>query len=115
MKDLSYQELVDKAKAAGIETSNVKKEDLIKQLQDLEDKKVEEKKAEDKKPEDKKVEKSKEKKVESSDVTFETTKKVEFQIDSVKFEGTKFTFPKDIVESRKKTLTDAYGKDIIKE
>ncbi len=50
---------------------------------------------------------------ESPNVSFETTEKVEFNINGQKFEGTHFSFPREVVEARKKMLVEAYGKDII--
>lgn len=50
---------------------------------------------------------------ETEDAEFDTSEPVEFNVEGVKYAGTHFVFPANVVEDRKRILRDAYGKDII--
>ena len=47
-------------------------------------------------------------KEESAEETFETTAPVSFQVGTKKYEGTVFSFPKEVVEDRKRIVREAY-------
>ena len=118
--DYKYADLVELGKEYGINGQNMKRSDLEKliatRMEQEENKDFSQNNANEN-PDTDNVSVTKKKKHSDTNVshkTFETTKKVEFNVNGEKFSGTIFTFPIDIFEDRKRIVRENYGEEIFK-